>query len=77
MVPVFAAEVAPARIRGSLVMNWQLFDALGICLGFSANLILAQTGVHAWRWQTASSVLPTIILLTLIYVVPESPRFLM
>ncbi|KAI6902425.1 hypothetical protein KC318_g8883, partial [Hortaea werneckii] len=77
MVPVFAAEVAPARIRGSLVMNWQLFDALGICLGFSANLILAKTGVHAWRWQTASSVLPTIILLTLIYVVPESPRFLM
>ncbi|KAI7330236.1 MFS transporter [Hortaea werneckii] len=77
MVPVFAAEVAPARIRGSLVMNWQLFDALGICLGFSANLILAKTGFHAWRWQTASSVLPTIILLTLIYVVPESPRFLM
>ncbi|KAI7080493.1 hypothetical protein KC327_g243 [Hortaea werneckii] len=28
MVPVFAAEVAPAHIRGSLVMNWQLFDAL-------------------------------------------------
>ncbi|KAI6855696.1 MFS transporter [Hortaea werneckii] len=77
MVPVFAAEVAPAHIRGSLVMNWQLFDALGIFLGFSANLILATTGAHAWRWQTASSVLPTIILLTLIYVVPESPRFLM
>lgn len=30
-----------------------------------------------WRWQTASSVLPTIILLTLIFACPESPRFLM
>ena len=29
VVAVFAAEVAPARIRGSLVMNWQLFDAFG------------------------------------------------
>jgi len=77
MVPVFAAEVSPAHIRGSLVMNWQLFDALGIFLGFTANLILSQTGYPAWRWQTASSALPTIVLLTLIYVCPESPRFQM
>ena len=77
VVPVFAAEVAPAHIRGSLVMNWQLFDALGIFLGFTANLIVSQVGPTAWRWQTASSVLPTIVLLTLIFVCPESPRFLM
>lgn len=29
VVAVFAAEVAPAHIRGTLVMNWQLMDALG------------------------------------------------
>lgn len=77
MVPVFAAEVAPAHIRGSLVMNWQLFDAFGIFLGFTANLILSTTGRPAWRYQTASSALPTIVLLTLVFVCPESPRFLM
>ena len=77
MTPVFAAEVAPAHIRGSLVMNWQLFDAFGIFLGFTANLILSLTSYDAWRWQTASSALPTIVLLTLIYVCPESPRFQM
>lgn len=77
VVPVFAAEVAPAHIRGSLVMNWQLFDAFGIFLGFTANLAVSQVGRTAWRWQIASSVLPTIVLLSLIYVCPESPRFLM
>ncbi|KAK4560641.1 hypothetical protein LTR86_005219 [Recurvomyces mirabilis] len=75
VVPVFAAEVAPAHIRGSLVMNWQLFDAFGILLGFSANLAVSQVGRTAWRWQIASSVLPVIVLLSLIYVCPESPRF--
>lgn len=77
VVPVFAAEIAPPHIRGSLVMNWQLFDALGIMLGFSANLAVSQVGPDVWRWQTASSVLPTIVLLSLIFTSTESPRFLM
>ncbi|KAF7185031.1 putative polyol transporter 6 [Pseudocercospora fuligena] len=77
VVPVFAAEVAPAHVRGSLVMNWQIMDALGIFLGFTANLAVSKTGEDAWRWQTASSVLPTIVLLTLIFVCSDSPRFLM
>lgn len=55
----------------------QLFDALGIFLGFTANLVVSQVGNSAWRWQTVSSVLPAIVLLTLIFVCPESPRFLM
>ncbi|KJX99173.1 MFS sugar transporter like protein [Zymoseptoria brevis] len=77
MVPVFAAEISPAHIRGSLVMNWQLFDALGIFLGSTANLSVSSVGRTAWRWQTASSVFPTIVLLTLIFVCSDSPRFLM
>lgn len=58
-------------------MNWQLMDAFGIFLGFTANLIVSGVGPTAWRWQTASSVFPCIILLSLIYVCSDSPRFLM
>lgn len=32
-VPMFAAENSPARIRGALVMSWQLWTAFGIFLG--------------------------------------------
>ncbi|KAF2459022.1 major facilitator superfamily domain-containing protein [Lineolata rhizophorae] len=77
VVPVYAAEVAPVHIRGSLVMNWQLFDAFGIFCGFTANLAVSQIGPLAWRFQTASSFLPALILLALIFVCPESPRYLM
>lgn len=63
VVPVYAAEVSPAHIRGSLVMNWQLFDAFGIFLGFTANLIASRVGYTAWRWQIASSAIPTLVLL--------------
>lgn len=37
-VPVFSAEVAPANIRGGLVMSWQVWTAFGIFLGTCANL---------------------------------------
>lgn len=77
VVPVFAAEIAPAHLRGSLVMNWQLFDAFGILAGFTANLIAATAGADAWRWEFASAALPAMILLGQIYAAPESPRFLM
>ena len=39
--------------------------------------LFAISGEIAWRLQTASSVLPTIVLLSLIYPCSESPRFLM
>lgn len=29
VTPIFGAEVSPSHLRGMLVMNWQLFDALG------------------------------------------------
>lgn len=32
-VPIFAAENSPARIRGALVMSWQMWTAFGIFLG--------------------------------------------
>jgi MFS family permease len=34
-VPMYAAELSPANIRGALVMGWQLWTAFGIFLGFA------------------------------------------
>lgn len=77
VVPIMGAEVAPPHLRGALVMNWQLMDALGIFFGFTANLIVAKIGPLAWRFQLASAAIPTICLLSLILTIPESPRFLL
>jgi hypothetical protein len=50
-------------------------DAFGIFLGFTSNLVVSQIGFLAWRFQIASAFLPTVCLLSLIWTIPESPRF--
>ncbi|OZJ06513.1 hypothetical protein BZG36_00479 [Bifiguratus adelaidae] len=74
-VPIFAAESAPAAIRGALVMSWQMWTAFGIFLGTCANLAVANTGAISWRLQLGSAFIPAVPLLSLIYFCPESPRW--
>jgi hypothetical protein len=77
VVPIYAAEVAPPRLRGRLVVNWQVFDAFGIAVSFTLNLIFARDEASGWRLMIAEGILPTLPLLALVFAVPESPRFLM
>ncbi|CBF71493.1 hypothetical protein AN6804.2 [Aspergillus nidulans FGSC A4] len=76
-VPIFSAEMAPHRIRGALVMFWQLWVVAGIFLGLIANVAVKDTGRIAWRLQLGSAFIPSFILGAGIYFCPESPRWLM
>lgn len=60
-------------------MSWQLCVTLGITCGFASSLIVYAIDLQekAWRWQTASVILPLMCLLSLTAVCPESPRFLL
>lgn len=74
-VPIFAAENAPAIIRGALVMSWQMWTAFGIFLGFAANLAVYRVGDIAWRLQIGSAFIPAVPLCLGIFFCPESPRW--
>ncbi|KAF2824825.1 hypothetical protein CC86DRAFT_395246 [Ophiobolus disseminans] len=76
-VPIYSAEMAPARIRGALVMFWQLWVVIGIFLGFTANVIVKDTGRISWRLQLGSAFIPSFVLMCGIFFCPESPRWLM
>ncbi|KAI5235521.1 hypothetical protein E4T43_09211 [Aureobasidium subglaciale] len=76
-IPIYSAEVSPANIRGGIVTSFQLWVALGILLGFSSNLIFMNIGRLAWRFQLAAAFAPAVPLLGLIWLCPESPRWLM
>ncbi|KAE8154283.1 hypothetical protein BDV25DRAFT_147868 [Aspergillus avenaceus] len=76
-VPIYSAEMAPARVRGALVMFWQLWVVAGIFLGLAANIIVKDTGDIAWRLQFGSAFIPSFLLGAGIYFCPESPRWLM
>ncbi|KAJ0423941.1 major facilitator superfamily domain-containing protein [Aspergillus carlsbadensis] len=72
IAPVFAAEVAADHLRGRLLMMWQLFDTFGIFIGFVCYWIVGRS----WRGLLGSAAVPALILLVLVFLCPESPRFL-
>ncbi|KAJ7644781.1 hypothetical protein FB45DRAFT_898651 [Roridomyces roridus] len=76
-IPIFSSETVPASIRGGLVMSFQLWVAFGIFIGFCSNLIFYRIGPHAWRFQLAAAFAPAVPLLFLVWLCPESPRWLL
>ncbi|KAI4119349.1 MAG: hypothetical protein LQ345_000728 [Seirophora villosa] len=82
-VPIFAAESTPPRIRGALVMQWQMWTALGIMLGYAADLcffkVVDRSGIIGlnWRLMMASAMLPALVVCCCVFMCPESPRWYM
>lgn len=56
-----------------------MFTATGIFFGFLCNLLVVLYIDHSsrWRFLTITTLIPTIPLLFMIYLMPESPRYLM
>ncbi|KAI1258427.1 sugar transporter-domain-containing protein [Xylariaceae sp. FL1019] len=75
-VPIFAAENSPAPVRGALVMSWQMWTAFGIFLGTVINVAVYYSSIN-WRLMLGAPFIPAVPLALLIYVCPESPRWLM
>lgn len=82
-VPVYAAETAPPAIRGALVMQWQMWTAFGIMLGYAADLVFYNvkdvSGIVGlqWRLMMGSAMLPAIAVCCFVFSCPESPRWYM
>ncbi|KAJ5225725.1 hypothetical protein N7468_006950 [Penicillium chermesinum] len=82
-VPVYAAETAPPAIRGALVMQWQMWTAFGIMLGYAADLAFYHVpdpkGVVGlnWRLMLGSALLPALVVCAFVFFCPESPRWYM
>ncbi len=75
LTPLYLAEIAPARIRGSMVSLNQLCITLGILVSYLVGYALAQAG-DGWRWMLGLGALPGAVLFIGMLVLPESPRWL-
>ena len=75
--PVYIAEIAPARRRGSLVSLNQLMIVIGISISFFSNYFLLSWGANNWRWMLGISTAPATLYFVLLTLVPESPRWLL
>ena len=83
--PAYISEVAPANIRGRLTTVQQIMIITGLTAAFLVNYFLAKTagvstarlgGIEAWRWMFLMQALPAAIFLVALFMIPESPRYL-
>jgi MFS family permease len=76
IAPVYIAEISPPRLRGSMVSLNQLMIVLGISASFFSNYFLLNVGENNWRWMLGMDAVPAVLYFFLLFVVPESPRWL-
>ena len=80
--PMYIAEISPARMRGRMVSVNQFAIVTGFLIVYFANYFIALQGDPTWnqqigwRWMFGSESIPALILLVLLFFVPESPRWL-
>ncbi len=76
MAPMYIAEISPGRLRGRLVAVTQFNIVAGILAAFFSNYLLAGIGHESWRWMFGIMAVPASLFFTLLFFVPESPRWL-
>ncbi|MEU7021598.1 sugar porter family MFS transporter [Streptomyces sp. NPDC046203] len=71
LVPLYLAEVAPARLRGRLITVNQIMLTAGILVSYLINLWFA--GDADWRAMFGAGLVPSVVMLIGLFFVPESP----
>ncbi len=80
---MYIAEVAPARVRGRLVVFYQFGIVIGILCSVTVNMLIEQAGPESWQIQQgwrlmfAVAALPALAFALAIAGCRESPRWLM
>ncbi len=86
--PMYIAESAPTKIRGQLVSINQLTIVIGILLAQLVNWFIAEpvapnenilnswNGQMGWRWMFWAEGVLAFLFFVLLFVLPESPRWL-
>ena len=89
--PLYISEFSPPSFRGRMVALYQLAITIGIVAAYFSNAYLLKLSAHkdlegwlhflivqdAWRSMIGVGILPSFIFLVCLFVVPESPRWLL
>lgn len=78
--PLYIGEISPEEHRGWLVSFNQLMIVVGLSLAYCSNYIILSVAENLdinWRWMMGIEIIPSIVYLLLLFVIPESPRWLL
>ncbi len=73
--PLYISEIADGRRRGSMISTYQLMITIGILVAFISDALLSYSG--AWRWMLGLVAVPGALFLAGVFLLPDSPRWLM
>ena len=78
VVPLYIAEIAPARYRGMLVTANVLFITAGQVVAYVVGWLFAEYAPAGagWRWMVGLGAVPSIVQAVLVLFMPETPRWL-
>ena len=76
IAPIYIAEIAPPKLRGSLVSFNQLNIVIGISVAYFSNYFLIDLAGDSWRWMLGVEAIPAAIYFLALWTVPKSPRWL-
>ncbi|MES1955921.1 sugar porter family MFS transporter [Salinisphaera hydrothermalis] len=74
IAPVYLSEIAPERIRGTLISFYQLMIMGGIFVAYLVDAGFNYPG--GWRWMLGVIAIPAGIMVLGMYILPRSPRWL-
>ncbi len=72
--PLYLSEIAPEKIRGSMISLYQLMITIGILAAYLSDTAFSDAG--AWRWMLGIITIPAVLLLIGVIFLPNSPRWL-
>ncbi len=76
-VPLYIAEISPAKNRGALVSMFQLMITIGLLVSYLSDLFFAdELNVDCWRPMFYVGVIPALVLFIGMIFMPETPRWL-
>jgi MFS transporter, SP family, arabinose:H+ symporter len=76
VAPMYIAEISPAKIRGKMTAMFQINVISGILIAYISNYLLREFGTEPWRWMLGVAGIPAVLFFLLLFLIPESPRFL-
>lgn len=77
IAPMYISEISPANVRGRMTALFQFNVITGILLAYVSNYFLRDiAGEDSWRYMLGIGSLPSVVFFFLLFIVPESPRFL-
>ena len=89
LASMYIGEIAPSEMRGKLVSMNQVNIVIGLSAAYFLNNAILQASnsgaewveawgitTYTWRWMLGTEIVPALLWLLLLFMIPESPRWL-